>query len=154
MARAIGLVAASKLRHGGIVRARDQFDPSPVFRRARAFCDRAYSEWYILSATHLLIPPQRVFGAGEPALRALSAAERLAWAGAVAEQLRLRVGRSAEPLTFVLYASQRYNDLLMRAASEITFDTPLSGMSFVERLRWYDDRLRIAPRMLATAPLR
>ena len=150
MARAIGLVAASKRRRGGIARARDQFDPSPVFRRARDFCERAYSEWYILSATYLLIPPQQVIGAGEPALRMLNAAERVAWAESVAGQLRLRVGRSAEPLTFVLYASQRYTELLMRAAPDIAFETPLSGMSFVGRLHWYDDRLRIEPRVLAT----
>ena len=131
-------------------RARDQFDPSPVFRRARDFCERAYSEWYILSATYLLIPPQQVIGAGEPALRMLNAAERVAWAESVAGQLRLRVGRSAEPLTFVLYASQRYTELLMRAAPDISFETPLSGMSFVGRLHWYDDRLRIEPRVLAT----
>ena len=49
MARKIGLVAASKRRRGGIARAHDQFDPSPVFRRARDFCDRSYSEWYVLS---------------------------------------------------------------------------------------------------------
>ena len=150
MARAIGLVAASKRRRGGIARARDQFDPSPVFRRARDFCERAYSEWYILSATYLLIPPQQVIGAGEPALRMLNAAERVAWAESVAGQLRLRVGRSAEPLTFVLYASQRYTELLMRAAPDISFETPRSGMSFVGRLHWYDDRLRIEPRVLAT----
>lgn len=149
MARAIGLVAASKRRRGGIARARDQFDPSPVFRRARDFCDREYSEWYVLSATYLLTPPRQVIGAGEPALRVLSAAERLAWAEEVAGQLRLRLSRSAEPLTFVLYASQWYGELLMRAAPDIAFETPLSGMSFVERLQWYDDRLRTEPRMLA-----
>ena len=151
MARAIGLVAASKRRRGGIARARDQFDPSPVFRRARDFCDREYSEWYVLSATYLLIPPRQVIGASEPALRMLSATERIAWADAVVEQLRLRAGRSAEPLTFVLYASQRYAELLMREAPDLTFETPLSGMSFVERLHWYDDRLRIEPRVLATS---
>jgi hypothetical protein len=149
MARAIGLVAASKRRRGGIARAHEQFDPSPVFRRARDFCDRAYSEWYVLSTAYLLAPPQQVIGAAEPALRMLDATERAVWAEAIVEQLRLRAARSAEPLTFVLYASQRYSELLMRAAPDLTFQTPLSGMSFVERLHWYDDRLRIQPRVLA-----
>jgi hypothetical protein len=148
MTRAIGLVAASKRRRGGITRAREQFDLSPVFRRARDFCDRAYSEWYILSTDHLLVPPQQVIGAREAALHMLSASERATWAEGVAAQLRLRAERSAEPLTFVLYASSWYAELLQRAAPDLTIQTPLSGMSFVERLHWYDDRLRFAPRVL------
>lgn len=152
MARAIGLVAASKRRRGGIARAHEQFDPSPVFRRARDFCDRAYSEWYILSTTYLLVPPQQVIGAAEPPLYLLSATERAAWAESVAQQLRQRASRSAEPLTFILYASQQYSDLLMRAAPDLSFQTPLSGMSFVARLHWYDDRLRTASRVLVGPP--
>ncbi len=150
MARMIGLVAASKRRRGGIARAHEQFDPSPVFRRARDFCDRSYSEWYVLSTLYLVAPPQQVIGADEPALYLLNAAERMAWAEAIAGQLRARVGRSAEPLTLVLYASQLYAELLVRAAPGLTFEMPLTGMSFVERLHWYDDRLRIQPRVLAT----
>lgn len=148
MARAIGLVAASKRRRGGVARAHEQFDPSPVFRRARDFCDRAYSEWYVLSTAYLLVPPQRVIGASEPALFLMSAAERAAWAGAIVDQLRLRVARSGEPLTFVLYASQLYADLLTRTGPDLAFKAPLSGMSFVDRLHWYDDRLRVQPRVL------
>jgi hypothetical protein len=153
MARKIGLVAASKRRRGGIARAHDQFDPSPVFRRARDFCDRSYSEWYVLSTLYLLAPPQQVIGADEPALYLLSAAERMAWAKAVARQLHARVARSAEPLTYVLYASQLYAELLVRAAPDLRFEMPLTGMSFVERLHWYDDRLRTKPRVL-TGPIR
>jgi len=149
MARMIGLVAASKRRRGGIARAHEQFDPSPVFRRARDFCDRSYSEWYVLSTLYLLAPPQQVIGADEPALYLLSAAERAVWAEAVAGQLRTRVSRSAEPLTFILYASQLYAELLVRLAPELLFEMPLTGMSFVERLHWYDDRLRTQPRVLA-----
>src|SRR5690242_4534780 len=150
MARMIGLVAASKRRRGGITRAHEQFEPSPVFRRARDFCDRSYSEWYVLSTMYLLAPPQQVIGADEPALYLLNASERVAWAEAVAGQLRARVARSAEPLTFVLYASQLYAELLARVAPTLMFEMPLAGMSFVARLHWYDDRLRTQPRVLVT----
>jgi hypothetical protein len=153
MARVIGLVAASKRRRGGIARAHEQFDPSPVFRRARDFCDRSYSEWYVLSTVYLLAPPQQVIGDDEPALYLLSASERVAWAEAVIGQLRARVGWSAEPLTFVIYASQLYSELIVRVAPDLVFEMPLTGMSFVERLHWYDDRLRTQPRVLA-APSR
>jgi hypothetical protein len=120
-----------------------------VFRRARDYCDRSYSEWYVLSTVYLLAQPNQVIGADEPALRVMHPAKRAAWAEAVAQQLRQRIARSAEPITFIVYASQHYVETLMRAAPDLTLESPLTGMSFVERLHWYDDRLRIRPRMLA-----
>ncbi|HET8906443.1 MAG TPA: hypothetical protein VFN11_05710 [Ktedonobacterales bacterium] len=148
------MVAASKRRRGGVARAREQFDLSPVFRRARDYCDRAYSEWYVLSTVYLLAQPNQVIGADEPALRVMNPAKRAAWAEAIAQQLRQRVARSAEPITFIVYASQQYAESLMRAAPDLTFESPLTGKTFVERLHWYDDRLRIRPRMLTVgAPI-
>lgn len=148
MARVIGLVAASKRRRGGITRAREQFDLSPVFRRARDYCERSYSEWYILSTDYLLVRPQQVIGASELPLGMLSAPERAHWAESVAAHLRQRAERSAEPVTFILYASSWYAETLQRAAPDLHIETPLSGMTFVERLHWYDEKLRFAPRVL------
>jgi len=62
--------------------------------------------------------------------------------------------RRAEPLIFVLYASQRHAEVLQRANPDLVFELPLSGMSLYRRLRWYDDRLRIASRMLGLPVLR
>lgn len=103
----------------------------------------------MLSTAYLLVQPNRVIGADEPALRLMNPVERAAWAEAIAQQLRQRVARSAEPITFIVYASQQYAESLMRAAPDLTFESPLTGKTFVERLHWYDDRLRIRPRMLA-----
>jgi len=75
MARRIGLVAAPKRHRGGVCRAGEQYAVSPVFRRARAFCERTYGEWYILSTRHHLLPAHRVIAAGgESALVTLPAA--------------------------------------------------------------------------------
>jgi len=57
-------------------------------------------------------------------------------------------------LICVLYAGQRHAELLQRANPDLVFELPLSGMSLYQRLRWYDDRLRIASRMLGTPVLR
>lgn len=152
MVRYIGLVAPSRRRRGGICRAREQFELSYVFRRARDFCERAYGEWYILSTQHYLLAPQQVIGGGEPLLVTLQAAERQAWAERVAQQLQERGERSAEPIVYVLYGSQRYAELLTRAAPFAIFELPLAGMSLRERIRWYDERLQTRARML-TRPL-
>ncbi len=146
--RRIGLVAAPRAHRGGILRARDQYDVSPVFRRAAAFCEREYDEWYILSTAHHLLRPQQVIGPEEPAFAALPAEERAQWAAQAADQLRERASRTAQAPIFVLYASQRWADALCRAAPELTIELPLSGMNMSDRLQWYAERLRTHRRVL------
>ncbi len=150
MARQIGLVAAAKARRGGFLRARDQFDVSPVFRRARDYCERAGIEWYILSGSQYLLAPQQVIGPADTVVHALSAEERAAWAAEVALRLQRLRERSAEPLVFTLLASQRYADLLMRAAPDLPLDLPLSGLDLASRLRWFDEQLRVRSRLLGS----
>lgn len=153
MARKIGLVTASRHERGTICRAAEQYDPSPIFRRARDYCLRSFGEWYIVSVRHHLLSPQRVIGPGELALLSLNAEERTRWAEQVACDLTDRAARSAEPILYVLYASQRCADALIRAAPSLTFELPLSGMSLRGRLQWYDERLAVRSRVL-TRPLR
>lgn len=149
MATTIALVAASRRQRGTICRAAEQYDLSPVFRRARDYCERTYPEWYILSARHHVLSPQQVIGPDDLSIHLLETEDRLAWARDVAQALLARQERSAEPLRFALYASQRYADLLLRAAPTLTFELPLSGLYFSERLHWYDQRLHIRSRVLA-----
>jgi len=146
--RRIGLVVAAQRRRGGVRQAREQFEASPTFRRARDYCERTYGEWYILSVSHILLAPQQVIGADDQHWRALTADERLRWAAAVAERLRERRDRSADPLTFMLFASQRYADLLTRAAPELAIELPLGGLALRDRRHWYDERLRVRSRLL------
>jgi len=148
----IGLVAAAQRRRVGVRQAREQFASSPTFRRARDYCEREYGEWYILSASHLLLPPQQVIGPDDQRLSAFTVDERLAWAAQVAERLRQRRDRTAEPLTFILFASHNYAKLLMRAASELSIELPLQGLAPRDRLRWYDERLRVRSRLLGGGP--
>ena len=152
MARRIGLVAAAKARRGGILRARDQFDVSPVFRRARDYCERAGLEWYILSGSHHLLAPQQVIGPDDAFVHALTAEERAEWAAEVARRLRQMRERSGEPLTFTLLASQRYADLLARAAPDVPLELPLSGLGLASRLRWFDHHLLVRSRLLGAPP--
>ncbi|MGZ3716473.1 MAG: DUF6884 domain-containing protein [Ktedonobacterales bacterium] len=149
MATTIALIAASRRQRGTICRAADQYDLSPVFRRARDFCERTYAEWYILSARHYVLSPLQVIGPDDTHVSILDANDRDIWAEHVARALIARQERSAERVHFALYASQRYADLLQRAAPTLTFELPLSGLGLVERLRWFDQRLRVRSRVLA-----
>jgi hypothetical protein len=144
------LVAATRQQRGAICRARDQFDRSPVFRRTRDYCERTRTEWYILTAAHGLLAPQQVIGPTPRALQTLTAEERAEWAARVAKALMARAARSAEPPTFVLYASRRFADAVQRAAPELDYALPLSGMAGRQHARWLDERLRVHPRLLAS----
>lgn len=148
MARRIGLVAAAKLRRGGILRARDQFDLSPVFRRTRDYCERAGMEWYILSGSHYLLSPQQVIGPDDTFIHALDPDARASWAAEVVARLTALAARSGEETTFILLASQRYADLLARAAPDLALELPLSGLDLAARLRWFDHHLRLRSRLL------
>ncbi|MFI5274517.1 MAG: DUF6884 domain-containing protein [Ktedonobacterales bacterium] len=155
MASTVALVAARVRQRGAVCRAAEQFDRSPVFRRARDYCLRAFPEWYILSTRHGLLTPQQVIGPGEERpLLALTAEERLGCARAIATALDERLRRTTEPVTFVLFASQAYADLLKRAAPHQRFELPLSGLTLGQRLRWYDERLETHSRLLLSTSAR
>jgi hypothetical protein len=147
MAQRIGLVAAPRQQRGTICRARDQYDPSPVFRRARDYCERTYDSLYVLSPTHGLVAAQQVIGPDAAPFTALDAAERQRWARAAAIRLRELCERSAEPPTFYLYAGQRVASLLLRAAPFAEIQRPLSGLRLGAQLRWYNERLAVTPRI-------
>lgn len=150
MGREIGLVSAPRARRGGVLQARQQFDPSPLFRRARDYCERNGWEWYILSATHGLLSPRQVIGDDGSTVHTMAAEERLVWAHAIVARLDDISARSTQPLAFTLLAGHKYADLLMRAGPQLALATPLAGLDFVARLRWFDERLRVRSRMLGS----
>ena len=147
----IALVAASRLQRGTICRAREQFDLSPFFRRARDYCERTGAEWYILEADSGLLLPQQVIGPTRRSVRDLTAEERAGWAGRAVKDLRDRCGRFAAQPAIALYASHRYAEALLRAAPELELALPLDGMGLAERVHWFDERLAIRPRLLSVA---
>ncbi len=46
----------------------------------------------------------------------------------------------------------RAADLLLRAAPDLAFELPLSGLRLRERIQWLDLRLRVRARLLAAVP--
>jgi hypothetical protein len=147
--REIGLVAASRRQRGTICRAADQFDPSPVFRRAREYCERTFGEWYVLTSHHPLALPHQVIGPPASPIQEMTTHERTRWVQELARRLHERCARSGEPVRFVLFSGARTADLVQRAAPFAEVVLPHSGLTLGERVHWYDERLRTSPRMLA-----
>ena len=145
---AIGLLSASRMQRGGVYPAAQQFDRSPLFRRARDYCERAFDEWFVLCPGRPLLAPRQVIGAAPAKLDDLVAEERLVWAEMVGRTLREMVAQRSGEAHFVALASQRTVELLARVAPDLRFEAPLSGLTLGQRLRWYDERLRVRRRLL------
>jgi hypothetical protein len=144
----IGLLAASRMQRGVVCPAAEQFDRSPLFRRARDYCQRTLDGWFVLCPGRPLLAPQQVIGATPASLDALAAEARQRWAEAIARALRDIAARRSDEARFVVLASQRTVDLLARAAPDLRFDYPFGGLTLGERLRWYEERLQVRQRLL------
>jgi hypothetical protein len=92
--------------------------------------------WYILSARHGLLPPDRLTAPYERGMEELSPAERRVWAKEVVRDLRLWA--RGEPLHLEIHAGKRYLDALKRALpSAWTVGEPLKGLGTGQRRGWY-----------------
>jgi hypothetical protein len=89
-----------------------------------------------------------VIGATPASLDDLTAEERLAWAEVIGQALREMAAQRSGEARFVALASQRTVELLARAAPDLRFQAPLGGLALGQRLRWYDERLRVRQRLL------
>jgi hypothetical protein len=145
---AIGLVAAARMQRGGVYPAAQQFDRSPLFRRARDYCERTFEEWYVLCPGRPLLAPRQVIGAAPASLDDLAAEARQAWAETIGRALRAMAAQRSGEAYFATLASQRTVELLARAAPDLRFAAPLGGLTLGQRLRWYDERLRVRQRLL------
>jgi hypothetical protein len=145
---AIGLIAASRMQRGGVYPAAQQFDRSPLFRRARDYCEREFDEWFVLCPGRPLLSPRQVIGATPASLDDLAAEERRTWAEVIGRALREMASQRSGEAHFVTLASQRTVELLARAAPELRFEAPLGGRTLGQRLRWYDERLLVRRRLL------
>ncbi|HEX6819022.1 MAG TPA: hypothetical protein VF120_11660 [Ktedonobacterales bacterium] len=137
----IGLVASSWRQRGTICRATDQFSPSPVFRRARDYCERAFDEWYILTPRYPLALPHQVVGPCTMRIADLGGEERICWVAELSQRLGERWRRSRYPIRFVLFSGARTAELVQRAVPFAEVVLPHAGLSLAERMRWYDERL-------------
>lgn len=147
MAQRIGLIGAARRQRGSVCQARDQYDASPMFRRARDYCERTYDALYILSPSHGMVPAHQVIGPDTTPFARLESEQRLRWAEAVASDLRRLCERSADPPMFYLFAGQRLAQALLRAAPFASIERPLGGRSVAEQLHWFEQRLRVSPRV-------
>lgn len=135
----IGLVGCvkSKLRHAAP--ARDLYT-SPLFRGARCAVERSCERWFILSALHGLVEPDRVLEPYERTLNTASPSQRRARAEQVLGQIDTTLGADLSGDTFEAHAGRAYlafglvEGLEARGA---TVEQPLEGLGLGKRLAAY-----------------
>ena len=111
---------------------------SPLFRKERAYAEKAGVPWFVLSAEHGLVDPDEVLAPYDLRLSKTPRDYRRAWGARVVE----RLGEVVGPLsgkTVEVHAGSAYTDsirdLLIREGA--TMVEPLAGLPMGARLAWY-----------------
>lgn len=108
---------------------------SDLFIKARTFVERRGGKWFILSALHGLVAPNRVLNPYDCTLNTMSAPQRRAWAARVIEQMRTELPTARR---IVVLAGDSYRAHLMEHLQSICPDVtvPMEGLRIGEQLRW------------------
>ncbi len=127
----IALVSCTKSKLSHACPARDLYTASALFRKARAYCERHYDAWYILSAKYGLVHPDTVIAPYDVTLKNMARPERQAWGRRVSAQLQ-QLGTH----TFYAHAGRDYIEYLVG----VELFNVLDDLSLGHRLRWYNER--------------
>ena len=137
----VGLVSCTKAKCDHPAPPRDLYEPSTLFCKARAYCERHHDEWYVLSAKHgLLVPDGPEIEPYDETLTDAGVEERRAWADRVADDLDAE-GLLSSEIELVVHAGRAYYEYLVPhlqlevAAVQI----PTEGLAIGETLAWYDE---------------
>lgn len=129
----IALVSCVKTKLPHAARAEELY-ASALFRALRAYAGTHSDRWYILSAEHGVLSPEKVVDPYEKTLLHMRSEERRRWATAVANQLELLLPPRCR---IVFLAGQRYREHLepMLRLSGHQVEVPFQGLRMGEQLR-------------------
>lgn len=113
----------------------------PLFRAARAYADAQGAPWWVVSARHGLVRPDRVLAPYDQRLRPSRADSFGTWP--LSLHLHHLV-RAMGPLVVEVHAGRPYVEAVRMAASMQEDDCavldPLQGLQVGQRLAWYAQR--------------
>ena len=141
----IVLVGCVKTKRTARSAAKDLYS-SPLWRYRRAYAECLGVPWYILSALHGLLEPDRRIDAYELALTDLRAKARRAWSARVLAELQRRVPSMRDKLIEIhagaTYIDHGLEDGLRDAGAAV--HRPLAGIAGIARQQaWYRERLEV-----------
>jgi uncharacterized HhH-GPD family protein len=113
---------------------------SPLFERRRRYAESSSKPWYILSAEHGLLDPDKIIEPYDVYLADQSADYRKAWGEWVAAKLA-RVRGPIDGLVIEVHAGAAYMDAIEEPLRRrgVVLLNPLAGLRQGEQLAWYDE---------------
>lgn len=138
--RIIYLVACVNKKHLVPMEARDLYS-SAWFEKAAELADRRADQWFVLSAKHGLLDPNRVIAPYELPLSSRTATERRIWAKEVVQSLLSGLSSLDR---VVIFAGKLYRENLVSPIIEhgCKVEIPMEGLRIGEQLQWLNERLK------------
>jgi cytoplasmic iron level regulating protein YaaA (DUF328/UPF0246 family) len=139
MVRKIAFVSCVSKKADQPQPARDLYI-SDWFKKASRYAEKTSDQWYILSAKHGILEPDKEIAPYEKTLNDMGVDQRRSWAADVARQLEevLQAGDQV-----ILLAGQRYREFLLEPLRILGCDVkiPMRGMRIGEQLSWLKEQL-------------
>jgi hypothetical protein len=113
---------------------------STRFQLAKRYSRQHFDAWYVLSALHGLLPPDRVVEPYDRTLNTMRQSERKDWSTAVAEDMHRLVPKNTE---ITILAGRRYIEFLAPLLTRLGYrlDIPLARMTQGAQLHWLKRKL-------------
>jgi hypothetical protein len=135
----VGLVACAKTKSGSPQFAKDLY-LSHLFMLASRYCEANYDAWYILSASHGLLEPNRIIEPYDETLKTFTPAARERWAERVIKQSKILLEKmNSADVVFYFHAGSLYAKLLAGQIGNSCL--PMKGLGIGQQINWYLNRL-------------
>jgi len=129
------LISCSKSKLTKKAPARDLYTGT-LFKRAVSWAERKGYRWYVVSALHGLVQPNRELDPYDFTLKQLRTRERESWAHmVVAAGLTKYVSRGSHAILIIPQLYRRYIEAELVKAS-ITFENPVEHLAIGQQIRW------------------
>ena len=135
----IYLVACVDKKHLVPMKARDLYT-SPWFAKASELADRRAVGWFILSAKHGLLEPDRVIEPYDLSLRSTTTTGRRIWAEGVLRSLLPRL-KGSDDVVFLAGIAYRENLVSPIREHGCRVEIPMEGLRIGEQLNWLNEQL-------------
>lgn len=136
--RRIGLVGCVKQKAADPRPAKDLY-LSPLFSGRRSLVERTCDQWWILSAEHGLVHPDKELAPYDVTLKAMGRSVRREWSARVLAAIDERVRPAAGDI-FEIHAGAEYRDfglVVGLRARRCAVENPTKGMGIGKQLRFY-----------------
>lgn len=140
MAKTIALVSCVGKKHKASLPAKELYI-SDWFHKASFYAEQYADQWFILSAKHHLLDPNKVIKTYDVTLNRVNTQSRKAWAQRVLEDLNKNINPGDK---VIILAGAKYREYLvdpLRAMGCI-IDIPMEGLRIGEQLGWLKQRIR------------